>query len=187
MAPAPAPAAAASPEAGGRRGGKRRREAAPAGVAGAPAPASAPAAGGTVIPIHQMPASDLRTLVARMPDEQLFGEALSQIVVLRASVREANLPPKEVAEAVLMSRQYFQAFNILPPCLELLSNGHFDILCDRLLPESSEAFRAQCVQAIGTQLAAELAAAQGGGGEEEGGDDEDDAGEEGADATDATS
>lgn len=179
-APAPAPqVAAAAPAAPAAPvvpevvpTGRRRKR----GQAPAPTPAPAAAAAPT---LADATADEVRMIVAGFDDAKFFGSALMQIANLRAAVEKEDLKPPQCAGAVLMSRQYFMAFGELPPAIELLNHGHFEVLVERLLPQVTEQFRADVVASIRAQLQQEDASAAG----ETEDDDEDtdeDSGEEAA-------
>lgn len=133
-------------------------------------------------PIAGATEADVREVLANVGEEEVFGPALSQVKVLRASVREAHLPALEVANAMMEARAYFQSFGIYPPCLELLDNGHHNILVEYLLPEEAQPFRDKVVLALRERLAAEIRAMQAGGASaaaEEEDDEEEEDGEDG--------
>jgi hypothetical protein len=210
-APAPAPAAAATPnltvvpppaaaapeqQRGGRKGGSKRREVpapapqAPPAAAAAevanrlPTPEEIEAAAAHAKPLSMHTPDEVRASLSGLTEEDVFGPAMSQVKVLRASVREMRLPAHEVANAMLEARGYFQGFGIYPPCLELLDGGHIDILVEWLLPEENDAFRGKVVTEIRTKIAAAMQGAPPGAaaeadGEEEEGEEEEDGGDEG--------
>jgi len=111
-----------------------------------------PEASANVPPINQVPASEVRKLVEGMTDEEIFEEMLlPHIEQLRESVVKGMAPP-EIVNAVMEARKFLAYAGQFPPCLELLDNGHVEILVDRLLPGSLVTLRQQVVEGLKTAL-----------------------------------
>ena len=165
-APAPAPVAPAATSPGidplVRRGRGRPRRAAPAAVA--PVAAAAPpedvdtdiASTSPAPDLSKLPTDAIQSIVEEMDDETFFEAALSQIHILREQAQK-GLPAAEAANAILMSRQYFQSYGDVPPAIEILGAGHIDILVDRLLPEATDEYRVAVADAIRVEMRKEAA------------------------------
>jgi hypothetical protein len=170
---APAAAAPAPHVNGSRKKPRGRRAAAPAPVvevveaevlppAAAPPPPPANGQGYTLEELRDMEPDQIRLVVNPMEDPFLFGPLLPAIVDLRGRVAKGMTPDK-AAESILGSRQYLSSFGgALPPAFELMMAEHYEVLVERLLPNSPDDYREAVAATIEEQIDAE-----GGGGEEE--------------------
>jgi hypothetical protein len=147
-----APPPSAEPK---RKRGRPRKEAAPVEDGDEGEDEGEAAAPGAAVDLSKIPVANLKPVTDQMDDQEFFGEALSQVEVLRTAVANQNLPPDEVANAVLMSRQYFTAFGQLPPAIELLQAGHLELLVSRLVPQAPLGYQADVIKAIKEKLAGE--------------------------------
>ncbi len=69
-----------------------------------------------------------------MDDKTFFGPAFAQVQKLRAAIHAGQANADDAAKAVI------QVSNLLvgpdmPPAVELITNGHIDLLCERLFPD----------------------------------------------------
>ena len=136
----PPPASAAAPPANGakpKKNGNGKRPVA------APAKPAAP----EVIDLRAVSVEDLRQSALAYTDEELFGPFHSHVDNLRQAVA-AGLGADKAAEAIASSRLYFQSAGVEPPAAEMLKAEQFEVLVDRLLPESDADFRASIVTAM---------------------------------------
>jgi hypothetical protein len=148
--PAQQPQASAPPAATPK---KRRGRAQSSSVPAAPPPP-------TVSPadlLRAAPIEDVRGEVAQFSDEKFFGPFHSQVLKLREAVVNEGLAPAQTAQAVLMSRAYFQSYGELPPAIELLNANQVEVLVERLLPDVDDAYREEVVIEIRAQTEAEAA------------------------------
>jgi hypothetical protein len=147
-APAPVPQASAPPAAiPKKRRGRPQSSSAPAAP---PPPSVSPAE-----LLRAAPIEDVRSEVAQFSDEKFFGPFHSQVLKLREAVVSEGLAPAQTAQAVLMSRAYFQSYGELPPAIELLNTNHVEVLVERLLPDVDDAYRGEVVVEIRAQIEAE--------------------------------
>ena len=68
----------------------------------------------------------------------------------RATRRVAGgMPAEEAAEVMLKSRQYLSAFGgAPPPAFELLAAEQLEVLVERLLPQTSEEYQDDVIEAM---------------------------------------
>lgn len=99
-----------------------------------------------LIPASQIPTADVRAVVEQISDTDFFGPALDEVGKLRANLE--NLSPDDVAGFVIAAQTQLISFGVLPPCIELLQNGHYDILIERLLPDADEESHDAIVEAL---------------------------------------
>lgn len=138
-----------------KRGRKPRAEA----TQQAPAPANG------AVDLRHETAETVRGVTNMLPDPEFFGPAMEQIIQLREYAK--SVPPQEVAGAILSAREYFASFGEVPPAIELLYAGHFDVLVDRCLPEADAVYRAGVAAEMRSRVVTESIAAEGEGEDEE--------------------
>lgn len=163
---APAPVQSAQPSAPPAATQKKRRGRTQSSSAPT-APPSPPVVSPAEL-LRAAPIEDVRNEVAQYQDDKFFGPFHSQVIKLREAVLNEGLVPAQTAQAVLMSRAYFQSYGELPPAIELLNANQVEVLVERLLPDVDDDYRAEVVIEIRSQTEAESA----GGGDEEGEEDE---------------
>lgn len=111
----------------------------------------------------------IRETVAEIDDPTFFGPLARSVLDLRVQVQN-GLPPEAVVNMLVQVPAGLRAYGAFPPALELYNAGHFDILLERLLPQTPDDYRA----AVAAQLAVRVGVDDGAGGDDDGDEDDDD-------------
>lgn len=142
------PSAAATAQAA--QAPRRRRSAAQAPAPQQRQPAQAPVAAQAAM-MREASMDEMLAITNTLSDEQFFGELLlPEVDRLRDAVTSGEISdPDQIVAVIAQAHQAVTSFGgKMPPVIELLVTGHFEILIDRLLPETMPDFRAEIVELL---------------------------------------
>lgn len=103
--------------------------------------------------LASLTSEQIRGMIDGMDENQFFGPVVERVVELRQSVANGEIQPPDIVGVLFEAYETLQGFNLLPPAMELFKVGQFEVLLERLLPDTDPLFRRQIEEILRERFA----------------------------------